>query len=362
MPARLSGGQAHRVALGRLLLAHCDALLLDEPYTGLDAGLRRTLTSLVGDLVDRTRQSRRCWSRTSWPTRRPSPTGWPSSTRASCCRSGRPPRSCCAPRPAGSPSWSATWASCPSGGPARPGPATPAWWPASIPSGSSPGAHPDRGVVLTGIVTGGRPSGAVWEADLRIGGREVTCRLADRPGAAGDLVVTALDPPCFGPDGAAAADPRPARPGPPGPGPCRPARDQRAGRGAAPAPRLRLARQARGFSQQQLAGMAGDLPPGRLGGRVRACPTPRCGWRWPSRHALGLTVEELFGPGSPAPLVPARPLAPLGTAGRVPRGRSLALRSGDGRFVAPARCRGATAASRARRQAAGQAELTGSRA
>ncbi len=41
MPARLSGGQAHRVALGRLLLAPCDALLLDEPYTGLDASLRR---------------------------------------------------------------------------------------------------------------------------------------------------------------------------------------------------------------------------------------------------------------------------------------------------------------------------------
>ncbi|MGO9188789.1 MAG: ATP-binding cassette domain-containing protein, partial [Streptosporangiaceae bacterium] len=44
MPARLSGGQAHRVALGRLLLAHCDTLLLDEPYTGLDTSLRRTLT------------------------------------------------------------------------------------------------------------------------------------------------------------------------------------------------------------------------------------------------------------------------------------------------------------------------------
>ena len=51
MPARLSGGQAHRVALGRLLLAHCDALLLDEPYTGLDASLRRTLTDLVSSLV-----------------------------------------------------------------------------------------------------------------------------------------------------------------------------------------------------------------------------------------------------------------------------------------------------------------------
>ena len=51
MPARLSGGQAHRVALGRLLLAHCDVLLLDEPYTGLDASLRRTLTDLVSSLV-----------------------------------------------------------------------------------------------------------------------------------------------------------------------------------------------------------------------------------------------------------------------------------------------------------------------
>ncbi|HXW82264.1 MAG TPA: ATP-binding cassette domain-containing protein, partial [Acidimicrobiales bacterium] len=51
MPRRLSGGQAHRVALGRLLLAPCDALLLDEPYTGLDASLRRSLTDLVVTLV-----------------------------------------------------------------------------------------------------------------------------------------------------------------------------------------------------------------------------------------------------------------------------------------------------------------------
>src|ERR1700729_2049283 len=51
MPARLSGGQAHRVALGRLLLARCDTLLLDEPFTGLDASLRRSLTNLVSSLV-----------------------------------------------------------------------------------------------------------------------------------------------------------------------------------------------------------------------------------------------------------------------------------------------------------------------
>ncbi len=51
MPARLSGGQQHRAALARLLLARCDALLLDEPYAGLDAAARRTLTALVVRLV-----------------------------------------------------------------------------------------------------------------------------------------------------------------------------------------------------------------------------------------------------------------------------------------------------------------------
>ena len=39
MPARLSGGQAHRVALGRLLLARCDTLLLAGPGDGGGFGL-----------------------------------------------------------------------------------------------------------------------------------------------------------------------------------------------------------------------------------------------------------------------------------------------------------------------------------
>jgi putative molybdopterin biosynthesis protein len=77
---------------------------------------------------------------------------------------------------------------------------------------------------------------------------------------------------------------------------------------------LRLARQARGFSQQQLARMAGISR--------QAVSVIESGVSGPSlrvalalARALGMTVEELFGPGSPAPLVAASPLAPLGTAG-----------------------------------------------
>jgi hypothetical protein len=69
------------------------------------------------------------------------------------------------------------------------------------------GAHPDRGVVLAGVLTGRRPAGAGWEADLRVGREVITCRLADRPGEdGGQLLVTAVDPPFFGPDGAALAE------------------------------------------------------------------------------------------------------------------------------------------------------------
>jgi ABC-type sulfate/molybdate transport systems ATPase subunit len=197
MPARLSGGQAHRVALGRLLLSHCDALLLDEPYNGLDAGLRRTLTELVVRLV----------------TEREIP--------AILVAHELVEAQAFASRLAIIDRGVVLQDSTPRDVVLRPAsrrvaelvgylgfvPAGPAG--DSIVAGVHPdrvisGAHPGRGVVLTGIVCGGRPAGAAWEADLRVGTAEITCRLADQPAAGvGELVVTVLDPPCFGPDGSA---------------------------------------------------------------------------------------------------------------------------------------------------------------
>jgi transcriptional regulator with XRE-family HTH domain len=77
---------------------------------------------------------------------------------------------------------------------------------------------------------------------------------------------------------------------------------------------LRLARQARGFSQQQLAGMAGVSR--------QAVSAVESGLSDPSlrvalalARALGMTVEQLFGPGSPVSPVAARSVAPLGDEG-----------------------------------------------
>ncbi len=48
-PATLSGGQRARVALMRVLLSQPKALLLDEPFSKLDAGLRDQIRNLVFD-------------------------------------------------------------------------------------------------------------------------------------------------------------------------------------------------------------------------------------------------------------------------------------------------------------------------
>jgi molybdate-binding protein/DNA-binding XRE family transcriptional regulator len=77
---------------------------------------------------------------------------------------------------------------------------------------------------------------------------------------------------------------------------------------------LRLARQARGFSQQQLAGMAG-IARQTISLVESGLSDPSLRVALALARTLGMTVEDLFGPVSPAPLVTASPLAPLGTAG-----------------------------------------------
>ncbi len=198
MPARLSGGQAHRVALGRLLLARCDTLLLDEPYTGLDASLRRTLTDLVGTLVkDRSIPAilvtHELGDAQAFADR------LAVLDRGELLQAGAPDQVVLRP--------------------ASRRVAELVGYLGFVPAGNTvAGVHPerviagafgDRGLVLTGVVTASRPAGAGWEADMRIGATAITCRLPDRPPApGGELTVTVLEPPCFGSDGRAAGQAR----------------------------------------------------------------------------------------------------------------------------------------------------------
>jgi molybdate transport system ATP-binding protein len=193
MPARLSGGQAHRVALGRLLLAHCDTLLLDEPYTGLDASLRRSLTDLVSTLVSE-RSVPSILVTHELADAQAFADRLAILDRGELLQIGAPDQVVLRPASRRVAELIGYLGFVPSG----------AGVAGVHPERVIAGAFGDRGLVLTGAVAASRPAGAGWEADLRVDGEAITCRLPAKPPDPGrEFTVTVLDPPRFGSDGRA---------------------------------------------------------------------------------------------------------------------------------------------------------------
>ncbi len=195
MPARLSGGQAHRVALGRLLLARCDALLLDEPYTGLDAGLRRNLAELVISLVEQ-RGAPAILVTHELAEAQAFAHRLAVLDQGELLQVGTPAEVVGRPASRRVAELVGYTGFMPTGG-------------TGMVAGVHPdriigGAHPERGLALSGAVTGCRPAGALWEIGLRVGETELTGRLFEPAGVGQQVAVTVVDPPLFWPDGTSA--------------------------------------------------------------------------------------------------------------------------------------------------------------
>jgi molybdate transport system ATP-binding protein len=212
-PRALSGGQAHRVALARLLVACDDALLLDEPYTGLDHRLRRVLTEVVREEAAR-RQVPSVLVAHELAEAQAFADRIAVIDQGRILQEGSPvevvrrPGSRRVAELVGYLGFIPAAALASAGGPRH-----------DDRQGRVLGVHPDRcrpgtfpaeGVTVPGRVLAARPNGAAWEVDLAVGAptprqATVTCRTTEEPPAPGSsFELTVLDPPWFEGDGSLA--------------------------------------------------------------------------------------------------------------------------------------------------------------
>jgi ABC-type sulfate/molybdate transport systems ATPase subunit len=190
-PATLSGGQCQRVGICRLLLADVDALLFDEPFTGLDPELRRTVSAVTAEVVAARRLptvlvAHELTEAQAFADLLGIVDGGRLLQLGAPHEVVRRPGSRRAAEIVGYRAFVDT---------------SPHAVPCSTVLGVHPGrvvagAHPDAGAVLHGTVTRWRAAGARVEVDLDVAGVTVACELEDRPpGTSAD--VTVLDPQWF---------------------------------------------------------------------------------------------------------------------------------------------------------------------
>lgn len=207
-PGTLSGGQAQRVALARSLISRHRALLLDEPYDGLDPTLRHQLTTLVRDevrasgvpaiLVAHELAAAQAFADRLGIL-----------YRGGLLQVGSPhevvhrPASRQVAELVGYRGFVPTGAADGPGGKPR--------VVAVHPERVRGGAHPDLGPVLSARVVAARPAGAGFELELVAEGAPIVWFAAELPPAPGEWVkLTVLDPPCFDAEGAALTRPEAA--------------------------------------------------------------------------------------------------------------------------------------------------------
>jgi ABC-type Fe3+/spermidine/putrescine transport system ATPase subunit len=204
-PGTLSGGQAQRAALARSLIGRHRALLLDEPYDGLDPALRQQLTELVrGEARDR--------GVPAILVAHELPAAQAFADRVGVLDGGRllqvgsPHEVVHRPATKRVAELVGYRGFVPIG--AVDVPSKVARMVAIHPERVRAGAHPDLGPVLSAQVVAARPAGAGFELDLQIGAARIVWAGAEVAPASGEWVkVTVVDPPLFDGRGEAVAPP-----------------------------------------------------------------------------------------------------------------------------------------------------------